>query len=102
MTISGSDLPGLQLLQGYYVFESLNQADGSVRGRFGPYSYAFMRDFLQGLTTHLDKRTVHHALTVTQDNPGTPFDLTDVRERHGVAYIHWSARLTWFRSEGVG
>lgn len=86
----------MQITKGYYVVEPLN-ADGTIRGRFGPYQRQQMRELFSQMCDRLDRKQIEHALTITTENPGSPFDLTDIREAHGQEYIAWSARLTYYK-----
>ena len=83
---------------GYYIFEPL-MPNGDSRGRYGPYSLKFMRDFLRNMLDAKDWSQLARAIEITQKEPGQAFDLTDFREINGQEVLHWSARLTWFKVE---
>ena len=84
------------MIRGYYVIDVL-RPDGMSSGKYGPYTVAEVRELLRKLCDRLDYKTIEHAIEITQQEPGTSFDLTDFREVNGVEYLAWSARLTWRR-----
>ena len=81
------------------MLEALNP-DGSSRGRYGPYTLAQIREVLKPMMDSKDHVQLEFAIDCTQKSPGSPFDLTDIREKGHVQYIAWSARLTWFIANG--
>lgn len=79
--------------KGYYVYEPTNE-DGSTRGRYGPYSLFFMRDFFSQLTKDVQK--VEHCLALAHANPGVAVDMIETDTVQGIEFIKWCGRLYWF------